>query len=418
MAAAAAMPVFARVTLPLAAMNFTNQASRAVVATIGPLLALELGLSASELGALAAVFFATYALAQLPIGLALDLFGARRVQAVLGVTAATGFALSAAAEGALALGVGRAVTGIGIAAGLMALLKANAQWYPRESVAAMTGAGMFIGAAGGLAATLPAQWLLPLIGWRGVFGALAALAAGIALWVWLSVPDRPPGAARPPRRRLSAELAEFGRIGGHPAFIRIVPLLIATSSFNFAYQGLWAGPWLRDVAGLAAEARAAVLFCFALGAMTGSLVAGGAASFAQRRGASAMLVPYLGMAGVAAMQFVLLLGPREPVPLALVWFALAFCGGVGPAAYAAVGQQFSPDLAGRVGTAINASLLVLVFVLQNVIGWILDLWPRTAWGGWDPAGYAWALALTLGLQTLAAAWRILAPATAGRRTTT
>ncbi len=55
-------------------------------------------------------------------------------------------------------------------------------------------------------------------------------------------------------------------------------------------------------------------------------------------------------------------------------------------------------------TAINFSMLVLVFVLQNVIGWILDLWPRTAAGGWDPAGYGWALGLTLLLQAVAMLW--------------
>jgi hypothetical protein len=41
---------------------------------------------------------------------------------------------------------------------------------------------------------------------------------------------------------------------------------------------------------------------------------------------------------------------------------------------------------------------LLVFLLQNAIGWILDLWPRNATGGWDPAGYAWAFGLTLALQ--------------------
>ena len=54
-------------------------------------------------------------------------------------------------------------------------------------------------------------------------------------------------------------------------------------------------------------------------------------------------------------------------------------------------------------------MLVLVFVLQTVIGLILDLWPRTAAGGWDPAGYAWAMGLTLALQAGSVAWMLLAP---------
>ena len=69
-----------------------------------------------------------------------------------------------------------------------------------------------------------------------------------------------------------------------------------------------------------------------------------------------------------------------------------------PAAYAAMGQGFPPELAGRVATAINGSMLVMVFILQYVIGAIIDLWPQTASGGWHATGYAWAMGLTLALQ--------------------
>lgn len=62
----------------------------------------------------------------------------------------------------------------------------------------------------------------------------------------------------------------------------------------------------------------------------------------------------------------------------------------------------------------NGSMLALVFLLQSVIGLVLDLWPRTAGGGWDRAGYAWAMALTLALQGLSIAWMLLAPRLLGR----
>ena len=75
--------MFVRVTFPLAAANFMNQAARTVMAIVGPVLATELGLSAVELGVLAACLFASYAIVQLPLGIALDAFGPRRVQAML-----------------------------------------------------------------------------------------------------------------------------------------------------------------------------------------------------------------------------------------------------------------------------------------------------------------------------------------------
>ncbi|MFM8616127.1 MAG: MFS transporter, partial [Alphaproteobacteria bacterium] len=183
------MSLFTRITLPLAAINFINQANRSLVAVIGPFLALEFGLTAAELGLLAACFFASYAMAQLPIGLALDLKGPRRVQATLALIAATGFVISALSTDVLMLAVGRCVAGVGVAAGLMAMLKANTQWYPKERVAAVTGAGLFFASMGGLSATMPVQWALPFIGWRGVFAVLAMLAVMVSAWIWFSVPN-------------------------------------------------------------------------------------------------------------------------------------------------------------------------------------------------------------------------------------
>lgn len=399
---------FLRVTLPLAAVNFLNQASRAVLAVIGPLLALEFALSAADLGLLAAVFFVAYAATQLPVGIALDRYGARRVQSVLALTAGAGFITCALADGVIMLGVGRFVTGIGIAAGLMAMLKANTQWFPRARVAAMTGSGVFVGALGGMMATLPLASILPLVGWRGGFVILAILSAAIAAWIWFSVADAPPGHVKPPRRGLGAEIRAFGPIFAHPYFLRFVPAIVILSALNFVYQGLWAGPWLRDVAGFGDAARAVVLFAYAGGMAAGSLLTGQAASFFQARGQSPMMVPCIAMGLQIVIQATLIFAPPSGMAaLCLIWFAFALAGSSGPSGYAAVGQRFGAEVAGRVATAINGSMLVLVFVLQYVIGAIIDLWPRTASGGWDAAGYGWAMGLTLLLQaaTILWAWR-------------
>jgi MFS family permease len=377
------------------------------LAVIGPLLALEFGLTAAELGLLAACFFASYAMAQLPIGLALDLKGPRRVQATLALIAAAGFVISAFSTDVLMLAAGRCVAGIGVAAGLMAMLKANTQWYPKERVAAVTGAGLFFASMGGLAATMPVQWALPFMGWRGVFAVLAALSVAVSAWVWFSVPNAPPGFAPPPKRSLRQEIGEYRRIFKDPVFLRLVPTVAMLSTLNFTYQGLWAGPWLRDVGGLDDATRAAALFIYSLGMMTGSLLTGQAASFAQARGFSPMLVPYVGVVGCLFAQAMLMLGPGDFWAMALLWFMFSFSGSVGPAGYAAVAQGFPPALAGRVSTAINFLMLCVVFLFQTGIGAILDLWPRQADGGWAPEGYAWALGMTFAVQLAAALWIML-----------
>ena len=148
--------VFLRVTLPLAGMTALTQAARTVMAVVGPVLATEFALSAGQLGLLSASLFACYCLAQLPVGLALDLYGPRRVQFCLGLVAALGFALFALSNGLAGFAIARAVTGVGIAGGLIGMLKANATWFAPQQVAAMTGLGMMVGTLGSLAVTAPA----------------------------------------------------------------------------------------------------------------------------------------------------------------------------------------------------------------------------------------------------------------------
>ena len=184
------LATFLRVTLPLAGLNFVNQAARGVMAVIGPVLAVEYGLSASELGLLASVLFFAYCLWQLPMGVLLDIHGPRRVQTAMGLLAAAGCALFALSDGLAGFMVARAMMGVGIAGGLMAVLKANSQFFARAEVAGVTGIAMFIAATGSLLATAPVEALLPHIGWRGAFWILVAITLAVSLWIFTSVEDK------------------------------------------------------------------------------------------------------------------------------------------------------------------------------------------------------------------------------------
>ena len=398
-----------RVTFPLAAANVMNQAARMVMAIVGPLLAVELGLSAIELGVLAASLFAAYAAAQLPLGVALDAFGARRVQTVLMLLAAIGFAIFALSPGFAGLVAARIVLGIGISAGLMAVIKAHADWFERGRVAHMTGIATAIGALGSALTTSPVQAMLPALGWRGAFWGLCLLALAVATWIFLSVPDKPrvPG----PARTLRGDIGLSGRILASRTFWRFGPAVATLSMFNFAYLGLWAGPWLRDVAGMDGPARAGVLFLYTFAMVVGSVLTGSAASRANAAGLPFFLVPIVSLTGLVLLQVGLMLQPSQPSVVLVLWLAIAVFGAAGPAGYVVMSQMFPPEQTGRVSTAVNTLTLGFAFLVQAAIGWILDLWPRTASDGWDPDSYSWALALTVALQALAA----LMMATAQRR---
>jgi len=128
-----------RLFLPFAAGYFLSYLYRTANAVIGPVLARDLGLGDNALGLLTSTYFLAFGAAQLPLGMLLDRFGPRRVEAALLLIAAAGAAAFAWSDTLSGLAVGRALIGLGVSACLMASFKAFSQWFPPERQASLTG---------------------------------------------------------------------------------------------------------------------------------------------------------------------------------------------------------------------------------------------------------------------------------------
>ena len=92
----------------LAAGYFMSYGLRSVNAVLAPELSADLGLTHSQLGSLSSAYFLAFALMQLPLGVWLDRFGPRRVNAVLMVLAGLGCACFAMAQSVSQLWMARA----------------------------------------------------------------------------------------------------------------------------------------------------------------------------------------------------------------------------------------------------------------------------------------------------------------------
>jgi len=134
--------------LPFAAAYFISYLFRVINAVIAGTLVAEFDLDAAQLGVLTSVYFLTFAAVQLPAGAAIDRFGPSRVQAILLTIAAVGALVFATASGIVGLLIGRGLIGLGVAAALIAGLKAVADEFPKERLPLLNGAFVAFGAAG------------------------------------------------------------------------------------------------------------------------------------------------------------------------------------------------------------------------------------------------------------------------------
>jgi MFS family permease len=156
---------------------------------------------------------------QLPVGIALDRFGPRRVQGMLLLVAAIGAGLFGAAQTLAGFVIGRALIGLGVAAALIAGLKSIRLWFPKQQLALLNGCFIMLGTLGAVTATAPAELIIGWIGWRALFEGLAAVTAACAVVILVLSPDRTAAAPLPGHSVISLK-----RIYTHPPFWRVAPL--------------------------------------------------------------------------------------------------------------------------------------------------------------------------------------------------
>src|SRR5829696_8660079 len=254
-----------------AAAYFLSYFYRSVNAIIAPDLSRELLLSASELGFMTSLFFAGFAIAQIPIGIGLDRWGPRLVVPGLMMLGAAGSLIFATAQSLLTLSVGRMLIGVGMASILMGSLKAFSLWFPPHRFATAAGILMGIGSSGALVAATPLAWVSEIAGWRVAFGWGALVITLSAASIALGTRNTPPGADWPRGEETSGSfLAVFADL----RFWRIALMNFLIVGGLLGIQSLWAGPYLFDAVGLSKIAVGNMLLLMALGVAIGYATSG------------------------------------------------------------------------------------------------------------------------------------------------
>ena len=397
--------LFAVVCLPFGAGYFLSYLYRSINAVIGSTIAAEFGLGAGDLGLLTSVYFLGFGLFQLPLGVLLDRYGPRRVQFALLLAATAGALIFSFAQSFGGLTVGRALVGVGFAGGLMASFKAITLWFPRRRWPLVNGLLMGFGGLGTMAATTPVEMALGWATWRDVFHFLAAVTAAVAVLILLVAPAHE--SEREGRADSMREaFAGLGHIFRDRTFWRVVPVSIAAMGAGLSLQGLWAGPWLHDVAGLSSEEVARHLLVLNLALTAGMLATGVVADGFARIGVGAIgVVRFSGF--ILLVPLILLIFEVHPRGY-WVWASFGFLSNLAIVIYPAISAHFTVRYAGRAMTGLNLLLFVGAFLMQYLVGAIIDLWPAGPGGGYHPDGYRaafWVVALliVLGLGWLGAA---------------
>jgi nitrate/nitrite transporter NarK len=326
-------PRYRWVVLAVAVFAFMQaHLHRMAFAPLIPRFVADLGLTYAAAGAIQTAYFVTYMLAQVPVGVLADRWGARRVMGVSMAILAAGagaFALSHGYTQALAA---RLVVGLGAAAIWVPNMYLVTEWFPAGERGRATGLMSAGGAAGGTLALLLVPSLAERWGWRAAYGFLTAPALIALMLVAVALP-RSRDAAAAPRRE-----GALRAVLGHRA------VWVLNLSVLFAYGGYFGFvtflPAYLVQALHASESQA--------GLITSLLTAGSALSWP--------------LAGIASDR----LGLRKPIYLMSQTASVVVC-----VLFATVVQ--SSGTAGAVACALAAGVLIGGTILPFVM--IVEMFP-------------------------------------------
>ena len=373
---------------------------RAANVTIGLDLMRDLHIGPEALGALTGAFFFGFSAMQIPCGFFFDRFGPRRTISGMLLLAVAGAALFTLAPSWPLLLTGRALMGAGFGVMLIGTMVVISRWFPPDRFSTLAGMVLSIGLVGNLLATTPLAWGTGEIGWRGVFAMVVAFSAVAALAVWLVVRDAPPGHPFLERKAESPKemMRGLGEVLRNPALPFILALNFCNYACTFTVQGLWGGPFLREVHGLSRIESGNVLLVAVIAYQIGMLVFGPLDRVLDTR-------KWIAIAGTSAIATIL--GTLALWGQAPLWLAIGAIVGIGFLSASSTmvmthGRGIFPDrLIGRGMATMNTSVMLGVACMQTLSGIILGTFAPLPDGARSEEAYRTLFGFMCGVLLLA-----------------
>ncbi|MDP5181993.1 MFS transporter [Blastococcus sp. BMG 814] len=315
---------------------------------------------------------AVYAGLQVPVGVALDRFGSRRMILAGAVTMAAGQLVLALAGDVPTAVAARVLVGAGDAMTFISVLRVVSFWFPGSAAPLITQLTGILGQVGSIVAAYPLVTLLHTTSWTATFLGAAATGALVALLVLLALRDAPDGTARPAvpdlaqlRRGLADTWAEPGtRIGLYTHLV--------TQFSGTVFALLWGYPFLVVGQGLSPGIAAALLTLLVLVGMgVGPALGRLCARWPLRR---SVLVFGILAATASAWTLVLLWPGRAPLPLLVL--LVVVLGTNGPGSMIGFDYARTENPVERQGSAsgvVNVGGFVASLLTILAVGAVLDL---------------------------------------------
>ncbi len=344
------------------------------------------------LGVLSGVYFWTYLIVPLFVGVILDHFGTKWITACAIVCCAIGIFVFSGAEQLNVAISGRALIGVGVSFATIAYFKLASIWFDKKHYALLTSLVVAAAMVGAVCGQMPLAWLMQQVGWRASLAYLGWFGVVLSGLFLLFVKDKP--AFFPTKHTSETHESIWENV------LLIIKskqnwLLTGYGGLAFApvviFCGLWGNPFLQQAYHLDKLTSSTLISLVFVGlAIASPLFAIGANRIKNRLS----FMFYSTLLSALALSLVIYV---HPLPIWIVGSLLFFFGfnlGAFPMVFV-IGKESNPlYLAGTVISLINASDAFFDAITEPLIGALLDTLSKISHGqGFSVWSYQLALSI-------------------------
>jgi len=281
--------------------------------------------------------------------------------AIIGTVA---FALAQSFSGLL---ISRILIGVGVSACLMGPLTGYRIWFADEYQQRANAWMLMVLSMGFVFSTLPVQLLLPVIGWRWIFGLIAILIFFVIILTLFFIPSWKTEV----NNNYEKNSGSLSDVWKNKFFRSTIPLGLFNYGGMVAIQTLWAGPWMIRVADYAPIKSATGLFWINTTMLVAFFIFGYILPKITKLGFDTMRIMKFGLPiSYLSLLAIIILGENAGAIHFTIYLLTSI---VLTLTQPAVALSFPTNLAGKSLTSFNLLIFVGTFIMQWGIGLIIDL---------------------------------------------
>jgi MFS family permease len=335
-------------------------------------IAWSFHVDAAALGAMSAFYLYAYAPMQLPVGLLMDRYGARRLLTAAAAICGVGGVVFGLSRGLALADFGRVLMGFGSAFAYVGIIFVSSHWFSPARLPLLVGLGTSVGMLGAVVGEYPIAFAVGAFGWRETaigFGIIGFILAVITyLIIRASRSGDPPLRIHDPNKpHIWKNLANICR-NGQTWINGIISLCMYASTVAFA--GLWCPSFLEATYGMTRDTAGGFSSAIFLGWLIGGPLVTYLAMITARRRTFLMIGSLFGFCTIALVVYV------AHIP-AVILFILLFLTGIFSSCQVitfTLAVELNDRRAKGSAAALTNFLVMLAgSIIQPLVGTILDM---------------------------------------------